>query len=102
MVEEIQKLPVLLDEVHLLIEEHGFRFIVTGSSARKLRRTGVNLLGGRALNQYLHPLTFILTQWAFEKPSQDLDGRVQITSHQSPSISIDHAEFVLCCFSVKE
>jgi uncharacterized protein len=59
VVDEIQKLPVLLDEVHLLIEEHGFRFILTGSSARKLRRAGVNLLGGRARNQYLHPLTFI-------------------------------------------
>ncbi|MCX6126893.1 MAG: AAA family ATPase, partial [Proteobacteria bacterium] len=59
VVDEIQKLPVLLDEVHLLIEEYGYRFILTGSSARKLRRAGVNLLGGRARNQYLHPLSFI-------------------------------------------
>lgn len=57
-IDEIQRLPVLLNEVHRLIEEHGVRFLLTGSSARKLRRGGVNLLGGRARIKYLHPLTF--------------------------------------------
>ncbi len=56
IVDEIQKLPVLLDEIHLLIEERGLRFLMTGSSARKLRRGGVNLLGGRARMLRLHPL----------------------------------------------
>ena len=56
IIDEIQKLPLLLDEVHSLIEEKGLRFIMTGSSARKLRRGGVNLLGGRARSLHLHPL----------------------------------------------
>lgn len=54
---EIQKLPSLLDEVHRLIERKGFRFLLTGSSARKLRRKGVNLLGGRARIRHLHPFS---------------------------------------------
>src|SRR4030067_3116033 len=58
VIDEIQRLPVLLNEVHRLIETRGIRFLLTGSSARKLRRGGVNLLGGRARTQYLHPLTF--------------------------------------------
>jgi predicted AAA+ superfamily ATPase len=56
IIDEIQKLPMVLDEVHSLIEERGLRFIMTGSSARKLRRGGVNLLGGRARALKLHPL----------------------------------------------
>ncbi len=58
VIDEIQKLPNLLDEVHLLIEERRVRFLLTGSSARKLRRGGVNLLGGRARVRHLHPLSF--------------------------------------------
>jgi predicted AAA+ superfamily ATPase len=56
IIDEVQKLPVLLDEVHSLIEDKGLRFILTGSSARKLRRGGVNLLEGRARVLRLHPL----------------------------------------------
>jgi len=55
VIDEIQKLPALLDEVHKLIEERGVRFLLTGSSARKLRHGGVNLLGGRARTLTLHP-----------------------------------------------
>lgn len=58
VIDEIQKLPQLLDEVHLLIEERGLRFLLTGSSPRKLRRGGVNLLGGRARTMVLHPLVY--------------------------------------------
>jgi predicted AAA+ superfamily ATPase len=58
VIDEIQRLPVLLNEVHRLIEERGIRFLLTGSSARKLRRGGVNLLGGRARTKYMHPLTY--------------------------------------------
>lgn len=57
VIDEIQRLPILLNEAHRLIEEKGIRFLLTGSSARKLRRGGVNLLGGRARTKYLHPLT---------------------------------------------
>jgi len=58
VIDEIQRLPILLNEVHRLIENRGLRFLLTGSSARKLRRGGVNLLGGRARTKYLHPLTY--------------------------------------------
>jgi len=58
VIDEIQRLPILLNEVHRLIEERGIRFLLTGSSARKLRRGGVNLLGGRARTKYLHPLSY--------------------------------------------
>jgi len=59
VIDEIQRLPILLNEVHRLIEERGIRFLLTGSSARKLRSRGVNLLGGRARTKYLHPLTYM-------------------------------------------
>ena len=59
VIDEIQRLPQLLNEVHRLIEERGVRFLLTGSSARALRRGGVNLLGGRARTKVLHPLTRI-------------------------------------------
>jgi len=56
-IDEIQKLPELLDEVHRMIEDSRVRFLMTGSSARRLRRGGVNLLGGRARSRNLHPFT---------------------------------------------
>lgn len=58
VIDEIQLLPILLNEVHRLIESRGIRFLLTGSSARKLRRAGINLLGGRARLKYFHPLTW--------------------------------------------
>ena len=57
IIDGIQKIPPLLDEVHRLIERRRLKFILTGSSARKLRRGGVNLLGGRALTLRMYPLT---------------------------------------------
>jgi predicted AAA+ superfamily ATPase len=57
VIDEVQRLPSILNEVHRLIEERGTRFLLTGSSARKFRRGGVNLLGGRARTRHLHPLT---------------------------------------------
>ena len=57
IIDEIQRIPELLNEVHDLIESRKQIFILTGSSARKLRQKGVNLLAGRALTYYLHPLT---------------------------------------------
>ena len=56
IIDEIQKAPALLDSIHSLIEEYKtHQFIMTGSSARKLRRGGVNLLAGRALLTHFHP-----------------------------------------------
>lgn len=57
VIDEIQKIPALLDEVHRLIEERNFRFLLSGSSARKLKASGVNLLGGRAWISNMFPLT---------------------------------------------
>ncbi|MSR48368.1 MAG: ATP-binding protein [Planctomycetes bacterium] len=91
VIDEIQRLPVLLNEVHRLIEARGTRFLLTGSSARTLRRGGLNLLGGRARTKYLHPLTtqelgesFDLSRavrrgtlpsiWFSDDPKADLDA----------------------------
>ncbi len=56
--DEIQKIPELLNYVHMLIEERKISFALTGSSARKLKRGGANLLAGRAFLNNLHPLTY--------------------------------------------
>lgn len=58
IIDEVQKVPELLDEVHWLIENLGLRFILCGSSARKLKRRGTNLLGGRAVRYELFPLVY--------------------------------------------
>lgn len=55
VVDEVQRLPNLLNEVHRSIESEGRRFVLCGSSARKLYRAGVNLLAGRALIKHMHP-----------------------------------------------
>lgn len=57
IIDEVQKVPELLDEIHRLIEANRYKFILTGSSARKLRKHGHNLLAGRALTYHMHPLT---------------------------------------------
>lgn len=57
VLDEIQKIPALLDEVHRLMELRHWQFALCGSSARKLRRTGVNLLAGRALTLYMEPFS---------------------------------------------
>lgn len=56
VIDEVQKAPALLDEVHRLIEERGLNFVLSGSSARKLKRGGVNLLAGRATMREMFPL----------------------------------------------
>lgn len=55
VVDEVQRLPNLLNEVHRFIERKNLRFVLCGSSARKLKRADVNLLGGRALPRSMHP-----------------------------------------------
>ncbi len=56
IIDEVQKAPALLDEVHWLIENRHIQFVLTGSSARKLKRGRANLLGGRAWRFEMHPL----------------------------------------------
>lgn len=58
VIDEIQKCPELLDEVHVMIEEMGIRFLLTGSSTRKIKRVGANLLGGRARSRSFHPFVY--------------------------------------------
>ncbi len=70
IIDEIQQVPLLLNEVHRLITQRGIRFILCGSSARKLRRKGYNTLGGRALPCYLYPLVSV------EIPDFDIDKAV--------------------------
>lgn len=71
-IDEIQKVPELLDEVHRLIEKKEYIFILTGSSARKLKRSGVNLLGGRAITLKMFPFSLleIENHWTVLKAQQ--------------------------------
>ncbi|MBI3783474.1 MAG: AAA family ATPase [Deltaproteobacteria bacterium] len=57
VVDEVQRAPALLNTVHRFIEKRRLRFVLCGSSARQLRRSGVNLLAGRAVERRLHPFT---------------------------------------------
>ena len=67
-IDEIQKLPVLLDEVHRLIEKRKWRFLLTGSSVRKLRKQHTNLLAGRAWNAELFSLHhYEISQFSLKK-----------------------------------
>ena len=69
VIDEVQKVPALLDEVHHLIEARRLRFVLSGSSARKLRRGGVNLLAGRAVTATMLPLVSAELDFKVE-PSQ--------------------------------
>ena len=99
VIDEIQKMPTLLDEVHRLIELRGFKFLLTGSSARMLRKGGVNLLGGRARIRNIHPFSaselgerFDLDRainygllpgiWFSDDPEDDLAGYVTLYLEQ--------------------
>ncbi len=95
VIDEIQRLPALLNEVHRLIESRRLRFALLGSSARKLKAAGTNLLAGRALMKTLFPLTAaelgaafeldvvlrhgsIPLVWASADPSATLESYVQL------------------------
>lgn len=71
VVDEVQRVPTLLNEVHALIAEHGraYRFALSGSSARKLKRLDVNLLAGRAINRQFFPLTAAELNFDFDPDS---------------------------------
>lgn len=68
VIDEIQKLPELLDEIHSLIfdTDHKLQFILTGSSARKLKKKNINLLAGRALVRYFHPFSILEIEKKFK------------------------------------
>lgn len=89
IVDEIQKVPDLLDEVHLLMFEKHLKFILSGSSARKLKKEGANTLGGRATKRTLFPLV-----WP-EIPDFDIDRAVQngmIPPHYAVKDATDRLE----------
>ncbi len=85
VIDEVQKLPALLDEVHWLIENRRATFLLTGSSARKLRRSHANLLAGRALRRDMRPLCFP------EIDRLDLE-RVVVSGLLPPHFLSDHPE----------
>lgn len=86
VIDEVQKVPALLDEVHWLIENRGLSFLLTGSSARKLRRGHANLLGGRAWRRTMVPLS------ALEVTGFDLEGVMASGLLPSHYLSPDPAE----------
>lgn len=88
IVDEIQKLPELLNDVHLLIEEDKrLRFVLTGSSARKLKKEGINLLGGRASWRQLYPLVY--TEWKDHSEIMSLTKAIQYGGLPQVLLSLD-------------
>jgi hypothetical protein len=69
IIDEAQRPPHLLNEVHRFIKENPLRFVLCGPSARKLRRAGVNLIAGRALHRFMNP-------FVPEEPGEQLNLRV--------------------------
>ncbi len=110
VIDEIQKLPSLLDEVHRLIEKKKIRFLLTGSSVRKLKKDGINMLGGRAREAQLFPLTFAeITDfdlikylnfgglpliWNSEEPMEDLEayGRIYLAEEIKAEAAVRNYE----------
>lgn len=93
VVDEVQKVPALLDEVHALISKHGkrYRFALSGSSARKLKRLDANLLAGRVINRGFFPLTL-----AEAGPGTPIESILQIGLlpgvRSEPEIALDVLE----------
>ncbi len=89
VIDEVQKVPALLDVVHRLIEKHKLFFALTGSSARKLRRGAANLLAGRAFTYRLFPLTYTELGKSFDLEAAlawgTLPGVLQLDSPQARS-----------------
>ena len=89
VLDEIQKIPELLNEIHDLIETTDLKFILTGSSARKLRAGGVNLLAGRAWPARLFPLIYKeLPDFSLERYLQ-IGGMPQVWTSQDPIEELD-------------
>ncbi len=99
IIDEVQKAPALLDSIHRLIQENKtLQFIMTGSSARKLRRGGVNLLAGRALLTHFHPFmameSIISTQWKLRMRNKFIPK----VSDRSRLFAMTIRKPVLCCY----
>jgi Predicted ATPase (AAA+ superfamily) len=77
IIDEVQSVPELLNEVHRLIESRKLKFVLTGSSARSLRKKGVNLLAGRAWTYHMHPLTI-------QELGDDFDLKAALTNGLLP------------------
>jgi predicted AAA+ superfamily ATPase len=80
VIDEVQKVPALLDEVHRLIETRHLNFILSGSSARKLRRGAANLLAGRASVEHLFPLVSDEMSSRFNGDSALLNGTLPLAA----------------------
>ena len=93
VVDEVQRLPSLLNEVHALIAERGraYRFALSGSSARKLKRMDVNLLAGRAVNRQFFPLTGAELHYDFD-PDRVLRFGLLPQIHAEPDYALDALE----------
>ena len=89
ILDEVQKAPNILDEVHRLIETYRYKFILTGSSARKLKQKQVNLLAGRARTYYLYPLIATELDSAF-----DLKKYLTVGGLLEAYLSYDPEEFL--------
>lgn len=88
VIDEVQRIPELLHEVHRLIEARNIQFVLTGSSARKLRRGGHNLLAGRALKYRMHPLTAV-------EMGNDFDLKLAVVRGMLPMAQSTYADIYL-------
>ncbi len=82
IIDEVQRVPELLNEVHRLIEKYKYKFILTGSNARKIKRKGQNLLAGRALTYYMHPFTT-------SELGKDFNLKFSLVHGQLPSVYVE-------------
>lgn len=98
-VDEIQRVPPILNEVHSLMESHSCQFILTGSSARKLKRGGANLLAGRAVQRFLFPFVYQEIQEEFDLEDVlrfgSLPAIYQKTEHEKIDILTAYTETYL-------
>lgn len=97
VIDEVQKVPALLDEVHRLIETRGLRFLLSGSSARKLRRGSVNLLAGRAFVRHLFPLVSAEMSNRFDVNAAESHGTLPlaVTGDDPASYLVSYVETYL-------
>ncbi|MEK6557515.1 MAG: AAA family ATPase, partial [Candidatus Margulisiibacteriota bacterium] len=93
VIDEVQKLPLLLNEVHKLIADHGskYLFALSGSSARKLKRLDVNLLAGRVINRNFFPLTGSEMRFRFNVDSLFAFGNLPRVVSE-PTLAVDILE----------
>jgi predicted AAA+ superfamily ATPase len=90
VIDEVQRIPEILNEVHRLIESHRFKFLLTGSSTRSLRRKGTNLLAGRALRYTMHPLVIQELDSIFNLQRAMLFGMLpSVFTHPEPKIYLE-------------